>query len=528
MKKFNSRKDYYAVLGLTSDATNEVIGKSYRKLALIWHPDKWAKDKKYPPRDAPKTEEAVKNRFQVINEANEAISDPVTRAEYDYHRAVYKEIIKAYKIVADYDASPVEEASRRKSEGPYRRPTTEEEFFQCLEEDEKRHRKCVFRYANAQPLRVKQNIWKLIQAKRLSYEDLEKGEDIQHSFLWHAVFNDDEVTDYVCEGLGLTESRIRRLKERDAKSGSNKDSVEEELRKINIVAMANDYWTQCKNPDSSLPEKFEALGLGLPSSDDEAAHAVVHRERFLLFILNDGRTVDDHSIHLSSRNGNKLAACELTQIVNKWMGNLIRNYRTQKKKLSFAQLRQQLGYLEDVFFLDLSNVLTLLGDRLFAPMAVKILELTNKKDTVSQIKVIQLNNVLKKIQEKIAEELTSWVESTQPGDLGVRHSDEYNTKFREIHAPKVVNIFREVFKIIKQYEQKKEIVKNANMLGAILKFLKCAVQATLTIGIAAVVSQRVRDGLFFRPNTQVVLRTCGKELLEEQKKITPKGPSLTA
>lgn len=46
-------------------------------------------------------------------------------------------------------------------------------------------------------------------------------------------------------------------------------------------------------------------------------HAVVDRERFLLFILNDGRTVDDYYIHLSSRNGNKVAACELTQIVNK-------------------------------------------------------------------------------------------------------------------------------------------------------------------------------------------------------------------
>ncbi|WP_280124403.1 hypothetical protein [Coxiella endosymbiont of Ornithodoros amblus] len=39
-------------------------------------------------------------------------------------------------------------------------------------------------------------------------------------------------------------------------------------------------------------------------------------------------------------------------------------------------------------------------------MAVKVLELTNKKDTVIRIKLIQLNKVLKKIQEKIAEEMT--------------------------------------------------------------------------------------------------------------------------
>ncbi|WP_267256341.1 hypothetical protein [Coxiella endosymbiont of Ornithodoros maritimus] len=110
----------------------------------------------------------------------------------------------------------------------------------------------------------------MIQTKQLSYEDFEKEEYIQDLLLWHAVFNNDEVTDYVCEGLGLTKSLIRRLKERDAKSGSNKDSVEEKLCKIHIVAMANDYWTRCKNPDSSLPEKFEAFGLGFHSLDDEA------------------------------------------------------------------------------------------------------------------------------------------------------------------------------------------------------------------------------------------------------------------
>ncbi|WP_267256340.1 DnaJ domain-containing protein [Coxiella endosymbiont of Ornithodoros maritimus] len=48
-KKFNSRKDYYAVLALTSDASNEVMRKSYHKLVLIWHPDEWRKDKKISP-----------------------------------------------------------------------------------------------------------------------------------------------------------------------------------------------------------------------------------------------------------------------------------------------------------------------------------------------------------------------------------------------------------------------------------------------------------------------------------------------
>ena len=33
-------KDYYAVLGVAKDATDKEITKTYRKLALQWHPDK--------------------------------------------------------------------------------------------------------------------------------------------------------------------------------------------------------------------------------------------------------------------------------------------------------------------------------------------------------------------------------------------------------------------------------------------------------------------------------------------------------
>ncbi len=67
------------------------------------------------------------------------------------------------------------------------------------------------------------------------------------------------------------------------------------------------------------------------------------------------------------------------------MGNLIRNYRTQKKKLSFAQLPQQFGHLEDVFSLDLSNALTLLGDQFFASMAVKVLKKISESNKTNKI-----------------------------------------------------------------------------------------------------------------------------------------------
>ncbi|MBW5803121.1 hypothetical protein FIV31_07880 [Coxiella endosymbiont of Ornithodoros amblus] len=66
-----------------------------------------------------------------------------------------------------------------------------------------------------------------------------------------------------------------------------------------------------------MPEKFEAFGLEFHSLDNEATHTVVDRERFFIFILNDEKTVDNYYIHLSYRNGNKLAVCKLTEIVNK-------------------------------------------------------------------------------------------------------------------------------------------------------------------------------------------------------------------
>lgn len=62
--------DYYSTLGVARTATAEDIKKAYRRLARQYHPDK-NKD--------PKAEE----RFKVIGEAYEVLSDPEKRAAYD-------------------------------------------------------------------------------------------------------------------------------------------------------------------------------------------------------------------------------------------------------------------------------------------------------------------------------------------------------------------------------------------------------------------------------------------------------------
>ena len=67
-------KDYYLILGVSEQATEEHIKKTYRKLALEHHPDRNPND--------PKSEE----RFKEITEAYGVLMDPLKRKEYDLFR----------------------------------------------------------------------------------------------------------------------------------------------------------------------------------------------------------------------------------------------------------------------------------------------------------------------------------------------------------------------------------------------------------------------------------------------------------
>ena len=65
--------DYYKVLGVDKNATQNDIKNAYRKLARKHHPDLNPNDK-----------EAHK-KFQQVNEANEVLSDPEKRKKYDQY-----------------------------------------------------------------------------------------------------------------------------------------------------------------------------------------------------------------------------------------------------------------------------------------------------------------------------------------------------------------------------------------------------------------------------------------------------------
>ncbi|XP_017070426.2 dnaJ homolog subfamily C member 21 [Drosophila eugracilis] len=66
---------YYDELELRRDANDGDIKTAYRKMALRWHPDK----------NLDRLAEA-KNRFQLIQQAYEVLSDPQERSWYDNHR----------------------------------------------------------------------------------------------------------------------------------------------------------------------------------------------------------------------------------------------------------------------------------------------------------------------------------------------------------------------------------------------------------------------------------------------------------
>ena len=71
-------KDYYKELGIAKTATPAEIRKAYRTLAKKYHPDKNNGNK------------SAEEKFKVISEANEVLSDPVKRKKYDKFGADWK------------------------------------------------------------------------------------------------------------------------------------------------------------------------------------------------------------------------------------------------------------------------------------------------------------------------------------------------------------------------------------------------------------------------------------------------------
>ena len=74
-----AKRDYYEVLGVARDASEDALKKAYRKLAMKWHPDRNQGNKE------------AEAKFKELNEAYDILKDPERRAAYDrYGHAAFE------------------------------------------------------------------------------------------------------------------------------------------------------------------------------------------------------------------------------------------------------------------------------------------------------------------------------------------------------------------------------------------------------------------------------------------------------
>jgi len=73
-------KDYYEILGVSRDASEQEIKKTYRKLALKYHPDRAPEDKK----------KEYEEKFKEISQAYRVLSDEEKKTQYDQYGQTFE------------------------------------------------------------------------------------------------------------------------------------------------------------------------------------------------------------------------------------------------------------------------------------------------------------------------------------------------------------------------------------------------------------------------------------------------------
>jgi curved DNA-binding protein CbpA len=68
--------DYYEILGAPRSSTVEELKKAYKKMALVWHPDRHSND-------SDKVRKEAEEQFKLVSEANDVLQDPQKKAIFD-------------------------------------------------------------------------------------------------------------------------------------------------------------------------------------------------------------------------------------------------------------------------------------------------------------------------------------------------------------------------------------------------------------------------------------------------------------
>lgn len=110
MPKFDKTRNYYADLDVSPNASVDDVKKQFKKLAMLYHPDKNV------------GKEAEANlKFQTIQSALEILTDPIAKAQYDEAR---KNHMSRFPRASGVRGNPYQDYGKEFTRPPTRRPPT--------------------------------------------------------------------------------------------------------------------------------------------------------------------------------------------------------------------------------------------------------------------------------------------------------------------------------------------------------------------------------------------------------------------
>lgn len=137
--------DYYSILGISKNATQEEIKKAYRNLAFKYHPDRNPDDKQ------------AEEKFKKISEAYDTLGDEKKRAEYDRFGSAGT----SYNSENSYYQNSYQNYYQQQS---YSDPFgSEDSFWQWFNssagQNSRRNSSCYYEYGNSQKNYSKKSLW---------------------------------------------------------------------------------------------------------------------------------------------------------------------------------------------------------------------------------------------------------------------------------------------------------------------------------------------------------------------------------